>query len=146
MFITSTSYIAMFAVAALFGGMVFFPVVVAPIIFRALEPAAAGGFLRNLFPAYYLYVAATAAIGAFAALPHGLPESAALMAVAVSTLLVRQFLAPRINAWRDAELAGDRFAGEKFAAAHRLSVVINLCQLLAAAWTFWALISLAPRD
>ena len=48
------------AVGCLLGGMVFFPSVVAPRVFRVLEPDDAGRFLRALFPAYYLYLIITA--------------------------------------------------------------------------------------
>ena len=38
---------------------------------------------------------------------------------------------PRINQVRDAELAGDTAAGARFATLHRVSVIINMIQLLA---------------
>jgi hypothetical protein len=37
---------------------------------------------------------------------------------------------PRINLWRDADLAGDRNAGHKFKIAHRLVVVLNIGQII----------------
>jgi len=48
----------------------------------------------------------------------------------VSTLWVRQWLLPRINAARDAQLAGDTEAGRRFHRDHKLSVGINLLQLV----------------
>ena len=51
--------------------------------------------------------------------------------VVVSTLWVKQSLLPKINAARDAELAGDASAGASFNSMHRLSVIINMVQLLA---------------
>jgi len=48
----------------------------------------------------------------------------------VSTLWVRQWLLPRINAARDAQLAGDTEAGRRFDRDHKLSVGINLLQLV----------------
>ena len=36
---------------------------------------------------------------------------------------------PRINALRDAELAGDAAAGTRFARLHRASVSVNMVQL-----------------
>ena len=49
--------------------------------------------------------------------------------VGVSTLWVRQWLLPRINAARDAQLAGDAEAVRRFDRDHKLSVGINLLQL-----------------
>ena len=51
--------------------------------------------------------------------------------IALSTLWIRQSLVPRINQLRDAELTGDAAAGTRFAALHRMSVIINMVQLLA---------------
>ena len=48
--------------------------------------------------------------------------------VGVSTLWVR--LMPRINTARDAQLAGDTEAGRRFDRDHKLSVGINLLQLV----------------
>ncbi|MEC7611573.1 MAG: hypothetical protein VX814_07270, partial [Pseudomonadota bacterium] len=50
--------------------------------------------------------------------------------VGVSTLWVRQWLMPRINTARDAQLAGDTEAGRRFDRDHKLSVGINMVQLV----------------
>ena len=50
--------------------------------------------------------------------------------ILISTLIIRQILMPRINIWRDAELAGDETAGHKFKIAHRLTVVLNIGQMI----------------
>ncbi|MEO0975349.1 MAG: DUF4149 domain-containing protein [Pseudomonadota bacterium] len=115
--------------SALFGGMVFFPAVVAPRVFKVLSPASAGEFLRALFPAYYAFMIVSATIAALGF--HARPRIAlGLGAVALSTLLVRQLLVPRINAARDAQLAGDTSAAQRFARGHHLSVAINMVQLV----------------
>ena len=116
--------------AALLGGMLFFAAVVAPQVFRTLAAEDAGRFLRALFPRYYLYVAVTAAVAAAAAIPAHPATALALGAVALSTLAVRQLLVPRLNRWRDAELGGDPAAGRAFARGHRVSVLINVAQLV----------------
>ncbi len=129
------SVVFLLSLAALFGGMMFFPTVVAPRVFKVLDQESAGRFLRALFPAYYAFMIVTSALAGIAALilspsiflVHGL----ALFAVAVSTLAVRQILVPRINHWRDQSLAGDQAAEKRFNSSHRLSVVINMIQLLA---------------
>lgn len=121
---------ALFTLSLLLGAMVFFPAVVAPLVFRTLEPAAAGAFLRALFPRYYAFMIATSGIAGLLLLPTDPVAAALLLLVAASTLWVRQWLVPRLNGWRDQELAGDEAAGRRFARGHRLSVAINVAQLL----------------
>lgn len=121
-------------VLLLLGGMIFFPSVVAPIVFTSLPEVEAGQFLRSMFPRYYLFMIF------FSALAFGLYQSAAgsavnssaivCLLVAISTLWVRQSLVPRINDARDAQLAGDAGAGAQFDRGHKLSVIINMFQLV----------------
>jgi uncharacterized membrane protein YhiD involved in acid resistance len=106
--------VGLFATALLFGGMVFFALIVAPNVFRALGPQHAAAFLRRLFPVYYVFGAGMAAAAV----------------VASGFVFSRQGLMPRINAYRDAELAGDASAKQPFARLHRLSVVVNLAQMV----------------
>ena len=128
-----------FWVACLLGGMLFFPSVVAPVVFKALPEEQAGAFLRAMFPRYYSFIIL---LGVAACVSYALAESGrggSVFAptvgitglVVVSTLWVKQSLLPKINAARDAELAGDASAGASFNIMHRLSVVINMVQLLA---------------
>ncbi len=125
------------ALGCLLGGMVFFPSIVAPTVFQALDPAPAGTFLRRLFPKYYLFIIVTAVLGAVGL--HDRPVVAiGLGLVALSTLAVRQLLVPRINQWRDQQMAGDHDAARAFASGHRLSVLLNLGQLLFVIWAFVA--------
>ena len=132
--------LATFFIAILLGGMIFFPSVVAPTVFKSLDQGSAGQFLRRLFPAYYIFIIVTSLIGAGLLLSK--PTLAAvLFIVTASTLLVRQALVPKINAWRDRELAGDEAAAARFNAGHRASVIINLAQLAAIVWVFWQLIT-----
>lgn len=95
------------ALAALFGAMVFFPSVVAPTVFKVLDPEPAGRFLRAVFPGYYLFLIITSALAA-AAYYAQLLFMLGLSLVALSTLGVRCWLVARITAWRDAGLAGDQ--------------------------------------
>ena len=111
------------------GGLLFFPAVVAPTVFKSLPEAAAGAFLRALFPRYYLFLIAGSAA---AALAHGrsAPEPALLAgAVSLSTAAVLFLLVPKINALRDQQLAGDQAAGRAFDRAHRLSVGVDFVQI-----------------
>jgi len=129
---TVSEVIALYAAAGLLGAMVFFPIVVAPTVFSSLPAETAGRFLRALFPAYYAFVAASAGLCAVALMLIGESWSIAGWAIALSTLGVRQVLVPQINAWRDAELEGEAGAKEKFDTGHKISVLINLVQILLA--------------
>ncbi|MEL6360624.1 MAG: DUF4149 domain-containing protein [Pseudomonadota bacterium] len=132
--------LAAFFVAILLGGMIFFPSVVAPTVFKSLDQDSAGQFLRRLFPAYYVFIIVTSLLGGGFLLSKPI-LAIALFSIAASTLLVRQVLVPKINAWRDRELAGDEAAAARFNAGHRASVIINLAQLAATVWVFWRLVA-----
>lgn len=121
--------------AALFGGMLAFSVLFAPLVFIKLEAATAGGFIRQVFPWYYLYVLVTGGLSALGLAVTGAPLWAIATAAVVALLAVytRWVLMAQINALRDRELAGDEEAGKAFQARHRLSVWINGAQLIAAA-------------
>ncbi|WP_428484041.1 DUF4149 domain-containing protein [Rhodopila sp.] len=122
--------IALFALALLLGGMVFFAAVIAPLVFTRLPAPQAGGFIRAVFPFYYLYVFLTSAVAALALAP--LPAAVAVALIAAMTIWLRQWLMPRINVFSDAAQAGDRAAKHRFDRAHRLSVAVNLAQMLIA--------------
>lgn len=124
--------LALVSLSVLFGTIVFFSAGTAPVVFRVLDEASAGRFLRALFPRYYL-VLLFAALAAALGLALSRPFDAAVMAVvALGAIVSRQGLMPRINAARDRMLAGDEGAGHHFNHLHRLSVVINVLQLVAA--------------
>jgi len=127
------SGIALFAVALLLGGMAFFAVAVAPLVFSRLPPEWSGRFIRQVFPVYYLWVLGLGAAAAVALLPLRAPDALAMAAVSALALWLRQGLMPRINRLSDAAQAGEAAAGRGFARAHRLSVWLNLAQMLAIA-------------
>ena len=114
--------------------MLFFPSVVAPVVFTSLPEAQAGAFLRSMFPRYYAFMIALSLIAAlfFLVVSDESAYQAAIVClfVGVSTLWVRQWLLPRINTARDAQLAGDVKAAQRFDRDHKLSVGINLLQLV----------------
>jgi hypothetical protein len=122
--------LALFCTALLVGGMAFFAAIVAPLIFRVLPAETAARFVRALFPPYYIWVLGTASAGAVALFPLSKLDSGLLACVAALAFWLRQVLMPRLNALRDAELAGDPAAGRAFARGHRLSVIANLLQML----------------
>ena len=120
---------ALVAVAAAFGGMAFFAMVFAPMVFRALERHEAGRFMRAMFPVYYTTTATVLAVAALLLVPGQsyAVEVSVLAAVALVFVLLRTVLLPHINRLRE---AGDEAA---FGRLHRTSVVINLVQFAAVA-------------
>ncbi len=126
-----THIIAIFALALLLGGMIFFASVIAPLVFTKLPPEHAGRFIRTVFPVYYLYVLITSAIAALALAMQW--DAVVMAAVALLTLWLRQWLMPHINKLSDAAQAGDKAAKPKFDRAHRLSVILNVAQIIATA-------------
>ena len=123
--------LALYVVAATLGAMLFFAVGVAPTVFQALPIEPAGQFLRKLFPRYYLALIMGSGVAGCLWIRSSLLAAGTCLLIAASTLWIRQRLVPRINQLRDAELAGDTAAGARFATLHRVSVIINMIQLLA---------------
>ena len=123
--------LALYVVAATLGAMLFFAVGVAPTVFQALPTEEAGLFLRKLFPRYYLALIVGSGVAGGLWISSAPTATAVCWLIALSTLWIRQSLVPRINQLRDAELDGDAAAGARFATLHRVSVIINMVQLLA---------------
>jgi len=122
---------ALLAMAALFGGMLFFAGVFAPLVFLKLPGPVAAGFIRQVFPVYYLSGAITAGLAGLLALPVSWGDGLVLLLVAAGFGVARQGIMPAVNRARDAELAGDASAGTRFNRLHRASVVLNAFQLMA---------------
>ena len=125
--------LALVAMSGLWGGMVFFAFVYAPLVFFKLEASTAGQFIREVFPVYYLAMGVTSAVAAGALAlgsTHARADIAALALVCAGFWIVRQALMPIINRTRDASLSGDALAGRKFKRLHGLSVLVNAVQLV----------------
>ena len=125
----STTIIAVFALALLLGGMIFFAAVMAPLVFTRLPAKQAGAFIRAVFPIYYLYVLASSVVAALALATRW--DGAVMAVVAALTIWLRQGLMPRINTLSDAAQSGDGTAKRRFDAAHRMSVALNVVQIIA---------------
>ncbi len=121
------SILLLLGLAALAGGMLFFGVVMAPLVFLHLPLPVAGPFIRGAFPWYYLYCVGAAGVTGVGLLLRrewfSLLVPAAIIAV---TLWLWLHLLPALDALR----AADDVAG--FARGHRLSVWLNGAELLAA--------------
>ncbi len=126
--------------ALAFGGMTFFLIITAPMVFIHLDQGNAGKLIRAIFPWYYLFVIVTAGISGFTVLTLS-PYAAGCLCIAVlSAIMSRQWLMPRINHARDQSQAGDANAGKKFERLHKISVRMNAVSL---AGVFIAIILLA---
>ncbi|MBC8050373.1 MAG: DUF4149 domain-containing protein [Chitinophagales bacterium] len=115
-------------VSASLGAMLFFSAVIALTVFQVLDERAAGQFLRTIFPKYFVVnglIALFAAVLAFRPL-----ESALLVLCAALMIGVRQFVIPIINDARDAMVTGDAAAKARFDGWHRVSVVVNLAEMV----------------
>lgn len=124
------------SVGGIWGGMLFFVAVFAPLVFMKLEPEVAGRFIRQVFPVYYASMGVTSGVAAAALAlgsTHTVADAAVMALVCAGFWLARQALVPTINRYRDASLAGDPGAGRRFHRLHRLSVLINGIQLVAVA-------------
>ncbi|MGI4940711.1 MAG: DUF4149 domain-containing protein [Janthinobacterium lividum] len=119
------------AAACLLGGMVFFAAILAPLVFTKLDGATAARFIRATFPRYYLYVAVAALLGAVGLIWADRLSGIVLLMVALLTVWLRQGLMPALNRLRDAGLAGDAASNARFDRMHRVSVGVNMVQMLA---------------
>lgn len=119
--------------AAVFGGMVFFAFIYAPLVFTKLPAATAGEFIRAVFPVYYKAMGGASLAAGALLLPQG--QAFVMIATGAMFFAVMLLLMPRINAARDASLATDAGrmapAAKTFSRLHRASVVINFVQMLA---------------
>jgi len=121
--------IATFLLALIIGGMFFFAAIMTPLVFTKLPPETSGPFIRQAFPVYSQAMAGMTILTA--ALLFKSAEAIHLSVVFVLFLWAWLWLTPRINRYRDAQLQGDENAEKAFNLLHRLSVGINLMQMLA---------------
>jgi hypothetical protein len=125
---------ATLSIAALFGGMLFFSAVMAPLIFIKLPAPTSGRFIRAVFPWYYLAMGTLSLVALCLLLVADraglVPEWSLMLAVLGGFVIARQWLMPRINRARDAAIAGDSRQGIRFERLHRVSVGLNAVQLL----------------
>jgi hypothetical protein len=124
---------------AALGAMLFFAGVVAPLTFRTLPSDVAADFIRALFPVYYAVLMAVTAAAALSLWDRR--EAPVLAAVAVLFAFARWGLMPRINRARDLHLLGEAEEGKIFRRLHRLSVLINVAQMIALLGVFTHLAS-----
>jgi len=111
--------------------MVFFPLVIAPTIFKILNEEQAGKILRTFFPKYYFYGIFLSIIGlVFSFLEENHIAIYTFIFLGVMFIFSRQVLMPAINKAKDNFSINDDIARMQFKKLHFTSVIINIIQLI----------------
>ncbi len=124
-------YTLNFLVTILIGSMIFFMAVVSPSVFATLSTNVSSKFLRTIFPRMFLFgfiIALLSLILSYISANN--LNSILLVIVAVSFIINRNYLTPKINYFRDKELEGDEKASSNFKYMHLLSVLLFLLNFI----------------
>ena len=114
-----------FLLAVLIGSMTFFMAVVSPSIFATLSTNASSKLLRTIFPRMFLFGFIIAILSlVLCYISSNILNSILLIIVAMSFIINRNYLTPKINDFRDKELEGDKKASSSFKYMHLLSVLL----------------------
>ena len=115
----------------LLGFMIFFPIVVAPSIFKNLNEKQSSLFLRSFFPKYYLFGIIISLIGTIVSYPENdLIIISSFVFIFLSFLFSRQYLTPLINKAKDEINKNKNLSKVKFEKLHQFSVLINILQIV----------------
>ncbi len=118
-------YTLNFLLAVLIGSMIFFMAVVSPSIFATLSTNASSKLLRTIFPRMFLFGFIIAILSlVLCYISSNILNSIFLIIVAMSFIINRNYLTPKINDFRDKELEGDKKASSSFKYMHLLSVLL----------------------
>ena len=117
---------------ALIGFMLFFVIVVSPVVFKTLSQEQAARFLRAIFPRLFLAGLFISLVIVILSLVGDKQDVVLISTFIVAGFAVNCFiLTPNINKTRDAFLAGDVNKEKKFKTLHLLSVAIFVVQICA---------------
>ena len=112
------------------GFMIFFPIVVAPSVFKNFNEKQSSVFLRSFFPKYYLFGIIVTLIGIIiSALEKDFVIILGFSLIFLSFVFSRQYLTPLINKAKDEIIKSDDLSKVKFERLHRFSVIINILQI-----------------
>ena len=112
------------------GFMIFFPIVVAPSVFKNFNEKQSSLFLRSFFPKYYLFGIIITLIGIFiSALEKDFIIIFSLSIIFLGFVFSRQYLTPLINKAKDEIVKSNNLSKVKFERLHRFSVIINILQI-----------------
>ncbi len=99
--------------------------VVSPSIFATLSTNASSKLLRRIFPRMFLFGFIIAILSiVLCYISVNILNSILLIIVAISFIINRNYLTPKINDFRDKELKGDKKASSSFKYLHLLSVLL----------------------
>ena len=113
-------------VAICLGMMIFFSFILAPMIFKILDPENAGKFVRKIFPYYYFVNLVFLSIVVILFLLNSIInfEFYIIVSLVISFIFAQFILMPFINKLRDNN------EENKFKYAHGFSVAINFLQMI----------------
>ena len=118
-------YTLNFLLTILIGAMIFFMAVVSPSVFATLSTNASSKFLRTIFPRMFLFGFIIAVLSLILIyISDNILNSVLLIIVAISFIINRNYLTPKINDFRDKELEGDKKASSSFKYMHLVSVLL----------------------
>ena len=124
-------YTLNFFVTILIGSMIFFMAVVSPSVFATLSSNTSSKFLRTIFPRIFLFGFIIALLSLILSYISGNNlNSILLVIVALSFIINRNYLTPKINNFRDKELEGDDKASSNFKYMHLLSVLLFILNFI----------------
>ena len=113
------------------GFMIFFMVVVSPTIFKALDEANSGAFLRQLFPRMFLYGLIAMLLAFLTTLNSQLNIYWIISAISSIFFAINLYIiTPKINYYRDEAKLGNSLSERKFKQFHLCSVALFILQLL----------------
>ncbi len=118
-------YTLNFLLTILLGSMIFFMAVVSPSVFATLSTNASSKLLRTIFPRMFLFGFIIAILSlVLCYISDNILNSILLIIVAMSFIINRNYVTPKINDFRDKELEGDKKASSSFKYMHLLSVLL----------------------
>ena len=124
-------YTLNFLLTVLIGSMIFFMAIVSPSVFTTLSTNASSKFLRTIFPRMFLFGFIITFLSLILSYTSGnILNSILLVIVAVSFIINRNYLTPKINNFRDKELEGDEKASSNFKYMHLLSVLLFILNFI----------------
>ena len=124
-------YTLNFLLAVLIGSMVFFMAVVSPSVFATLSTNASSKLLRTIFPRMFLFGFIITILSLILSyISDNFLNSILLVIVAISFIINRNYLTPKINNLRDKELEGDQKASSSFKYMHLLSVLLFILNFI----------------
>ena len=111
--------------------MIFFMAVVSPSVFATLSTNASSKLLRTIFPRMFLFGFIIAILSlVLCYISSNILNSILLIIVAMSFIINRNYLTPKINDFRDKELEGDKKASSSFKYMHLLSVLLFILNFI----------------